>query len=84
MQKNKRKEALQLIKLKSENLLTEWCKGCGYCVKWCPKEALSIGKDLNHSGYRYVLLDEEKCVACGICRTVCPDCVFRFTEEVEA
>lgn len=64
--------------LKKENLKTEWCKGCQYCVASCPKGALSIGKELNLAGFRYVVLDESKCVNCGTCRVVCPDCVFRF------
>ena len=67
--------------LKSENLRTEWCKGCRYCVESCPKGALSIGTELNKSGFQYVVLDEALCVSCGTCRIVCPDCVFRFVEE---
>lgn len=67
--------------LKNENIKTDWCKGCGYCVEWCPKKALVLGKNLNRSGYRYIVVDEEKCIVCGICRTVCPDCVFRFVEK---
>ena len=66
--------------LKSENLKIEWCKSCRYCVASCPKGALSIGDKLNLAGFQHVVLDESKCVSCGICRIVCPDCVFRFVE----
>ena len=40
------------------------CKGCGLCLKWCPKEAIVIlnGK-ANISG--------EKCIGCGECTVVC-------------
>lgn len=70
-----------MAKLLSEHLRTQWCKGCGYCVKFCPRGALQIGRELNQTGYRHVVLNEQLCISCGICRTVCPDCVFVFTEE---
>ncbi len=25
-------------------VLSQYCKSCGYCVHFCPKEALSYGK----------------------------------------
>ncbi len=71
-----------MAKLQANELQIQWCKGCGYCIKFCPRGALSIGKELNRAGFRHVVLDEEKCVSCGICRLMCPDCVFRFMEEV--
>jgi len=37
------------------------------CVKSCPTEALSISRKTNA-----VLVDEEKCVACGNCIDACP------------
>ena len=60
---------------------TERCKGCGYCILQCPKDALSISRAVNSKGYNVVDLDEEKCIQCAICYTVCPDSVF---ERVEA
>ncbi len=70
-----------MAKLKAENLRTDWCKGCGYCVDVCPQKALSIGKTPNGQGYLFVELREDACVACGVCRIVCPDSVFVFTEQ---
>lgn len=70
-----------MVRLLAENLRYAWCKGCGYCVDECPKEALTIGTQLNKQGYPYIVFDETKCVTCGACRTVCPDNVFVFTEE---
>lgn len=70
-----------MAKLKNENLKTQWCKGCGYCIETCPKGAISMSEHVNLAGYRYIQLDESKCINCGQCRIVCPDCVFRFTSE---
>ncbi|MDD5823174.1 MAG: 4Fe-4S binding protein [Firmicutes bacterium] len=59
----------------------ERCKGCGFCVLSCPKQALSLSKNPNTAGYYYAVSDDEKCIKCGICYTVCPDIVFTITEE---
>jgi len=45
----------------------DWCKGCGVCIAFCPKEALFL--DENSKAKK----DPEKCSACGICETFCPD-----------
>ncbi len=57
------------------------CKACGYCVQFCPKHALELGKDLNEKGYQYATLKEGgDCVLCGTCALVCPDAVIEMTE----
>ena len=71
-----------MVKLKSQNLRTEWCKSCGYCVAACPVGALSIGTELNSDSYAHVVLDESKCINCGKCYMVCGDYVFRFEDAV--
>ena len=65
-------------KIKIDNAL---CKGCGYCVAACPKQALSLSSEFNPVGYNYAVLDETKCVACGTCYIVCPDYVYTIVEE---
>lgn len=48
-------------------MVTDLCKGCVArpCEPNCPKDAIQIinGKSL---------IDQEKCVSCGICKKVCP------------
>ncbi|SMB95134.1 2-oxoglutarate ferredoxin oxidoreductase subunit delta [Desulfonispora thiosulfatigenes DSM 11270] len=58
----------------------ESCKSCKYCVKNCPKGALSIKGEINAKGYPYVSVDHDKCITCGICYNVCPDYVFEIVE----
>jgi len=45
----------------------KWCKGCGICVKFCPKKVLEIKDNKVH------IVDEEKCIKCGLCELRCPD-----------
>ncbi|MCK9216757.1 MAG: 4Fe-4S binding protein [Firmicutes bacterium] len=45
----------------------EWCKGCGICVSFCPKNVLTL-KD-----GKVDIADIEKCIECGQCELRCPD-----------
>lgn len=52
----------------------ESCKSCGYCVKFCPKGVLSIGKEVNMKGYQYVVAENmDRCIGCKMCASICPD-----------
>ena len=44
-----------------------WCKGCGICAAFCPKQALEIADG------KVRLKEGAKCVTCGLCEMRCPD-----------
>jgi len=50
----------------------DWCKGCGICAAFCPKQVLAIGPD----GKACVVRDDA-CVNCGFCEPHCPDFAIR-------
>lgn len=56
------------------------CKGCGLCIRVCPKGILELSKDaINAKGYNPVtVVDMEQCVGCCSCARMCPDCVFEI------
>lgn len=55
------------------------CKSCGYCVKACPRKALSFVREEGKL-YDSVVVDENKCICCGACYRVCPDYVFEIVD----
>ena len=50
------------------------CKGCGLCIGACPKKILKMSDETNKQGVHYpVCFDEDSCIACTFCATMCPD-----------
>jgi 2-oxoglutarate ferredoxin oxidoreductase subunit delta len=50
------------------------CKGCSYCVIFCPRGALVMGGRMNRKGYHLPELKHpEKCNGCDTCGLYCPD-----------
>lgn len=45
------------------------CKGCSFCVKVCPVNALSLNKE---NGFNKISINMDRCIGCGVCVTACP------------
>lgn len=45
----------------------EWCKGCGICVEFCPRNVLALEEE------KIKIQNPEECITCGLCELRCPD-----------
>ena len=55
-------------------LLKERCKGCSFCIEFCPKKVLELSPEYNLKGYHFPEVTRpEDCIACNFCGVICPD-----------
>ena len=61
----------------------ERCKGCGFCVAFCPTHALELETAFNRKGYHPpALVDVDQCNGCNLCGLFCPDfAIFGVREK---
>jgi 2-oxoglutarate ferredoxin oxidoreductase subunit delta len=56
------------------HIIEERCKGCGFCVEFCPQGVLVMSKRTNSKGYHPPeLTHSAPCVDCQLCALLCPD-----------
>jgi 2-oxoglutarate ferredoxin oxidoreductase subunit delta len=62
----------------------ERCKGCGFCVEFCPREVLQMSSELSPKGYNFAVVDDEsKCLACGFCELICPEFAIKVSTPLD-
>jgi 2-oxoglutarate ferredoxin oxidoreductase subunit delta len=55
-------------------IIEERCKGCGFCIEFCPLKVLEFAEHFNPKGYHPPrLIDADKCNGCDLCGMLCPD-----------
>lgn len=62
------------------------CKGCRFCIDFCPNDVLAESAGINAKGYHYPVVAEGKddsCIHCEFCGLVCPEMAI-YTEEVQS
>ena len=65
-------------------ILADRCKGCGFCVEYCPRKVLAISDEFNRKGYHPPkVVKRDECVNCNLCEMICPDFAI-FSEPVES
>lgn len=63
------------------------CKGCGFCVAFCPTDVLELSSAFNAKGYHPPhMVKPDKCSGCNLCGMYCPDFAiygYRYPEQKE-
>ena len=50
------------------------CKGCFFCIEFCPKKSIFLSTKLNMKGYFVAdFTPENDCTGCATCAIVCPE-----------
>ena len=74
--------------MKPENkklmILPERCKGCGFCIEFCPQHILVRSTRMNSKGYHPVsIIDDSRCTRCDMCGMICPDFAISVVDAVK-
>ena len=65
-------------------ILKERCKGCGFCIEFCPQNVLEKSEEFNSKGYPPPRVkNPEACVGCGLCEMLCPEFAIFVVGETE-
>ena len=64
------------------HIIEDRCKGCGYCIEFCPRQVLDVSSKFNKKGYHPpVVVKPEDCVSCHYCEIICPEFAI-YSEEL--
>ena len=55
-------------------VIDDRCKGCGFCVEYCPRDVLILSGSFNRKGYHPPeVVAAGECVNCNLCEMICPE-----------
>ncbi|UCF69921.1 MAG: 4Fe-4S binding protein [candidate division WOR-3 bacterium] len=66
------------------HIIKERCKGCRFCVEYCPKDVLEMSEEYNLKGYHPpVAVNPDACLECHLCEMLCPEFAIYITVREE-
>ena len=64
----------QVIPVGELVIIVDRCKGCDFCIEFCPNKVLEASPDFNKKGYHPpVMKPNHECNNCGLCELICPE-----------
>lgn len=65
-------------------ILIDRCKGCEFCVEYCPRDVLAMSPEFNRKGYHPpMVVKEGACLSCNLCEVICPEFAIYTVPVVE-
>jgi len=65
-------------------IIEERCKGCEFCIEYCPRNVLTMSSAFNVKGYHFPFVETaDRCVNCHFCEALCPEFAIFVTEPPE-
>jgi 2-oxoglutarate ferredoxin oxidoreductase subunit delta len=77
----------QMLKLRDVEIVVvrDRCKGCAFCIEFCPRDILEQETKLNVRGVHAPRVkDSALCVGCGVCEEICPDFAIFLVDKRES
>ena len=66
-------------------ILKDRCKGCRFCIEFCPKKVYELSDELNSKGYQLPRIAKpDDCSECRQCDLYCPEFAIVLEEITEA
>jgi len=66
-------------------IVVDRCKGCAFCVEYCPKGVLVLSDEFNIKGYHPPeVIKHGECVNCSLCEMICPEfAIFSVSQATD-
>jgi 2-oxoglutarate ferredoxin oxidoreductase subunit delta len=65
-------------------IIEDRCKGCDFCIAYCPRKVLAMSTAFNVKGYHFPFLEApDRCVGCHFCEALCPEFAIYVAEPPE-
>ncbi len=65
------------------SIIESRCKGCGYCIEYCPRNVLEFSEKYNVKGYHPPVVVSDECLNCHYCEFLCPEFAIYSVEATQ-